>query len=153
MSVTGECYCGKVKFEIKAEKPLFAGYCHCKSCRVAHAAPMYNVAILPRSSFFITEGEDLVNHFRKDPSSIIFRNFCSNCGTRLFNDFRAEEGVSAFPPGDYAGTFPALYHYIPESFKPQMHIRCIEAVYEIPEKCNDGLVKFPEWPTPPSNQK
>lgn len=43
--VHGTCYCGGVKFAVDctATAPLKALYCHCESCRRAHAAPLYQV--------------------------------------------------------------------------------------------------------------
>lgn len=40
--IFGGCYCGAVRFAIAAgTRPIWAGYCHCRDCRQAHAAPIY----------------------------------------------------------------------------------------------------------------
>ena len=43
--IVGTCYCGGVKFgvTIDSTKYVRALYCHCESCRRAHAAPLYQV--------------------------------------------------------------------------------------------------------------
>lgn len=46
----GQCYCGKVKFLVRNDAyPTKAVYCHCESCRRAHAAPLYHVVYIPPS--------------------------------------------------------------------------------------------------------
>jgi hypothetical protein len=45
--VTGHCYCGAIRFAVdipEGDAPIFTAYCHCDSCRRAHAAPLYHVA-------------------------------------------------------------------------------------------------------------
>eukprot|EP00961_Rhodomonas_salina_P285317 3855547-Rhodomonas_salina.1 len=118
--IEGQCYCGEVRFTVaepssKADV-VFAGYCHCLSCRRAHAAPVYQVAYLKEHLFAYTAGEELVKHFRKVEGKDPVRSFCSNCGSKLTIQYAQSM------PG-CIGTFPALYDEasqknLPELLKP-----------------------------------
>ena len=40
----GFCYCGAVTFSVRADATVVrAAFCHCESCRRAHAAPLYQI--------------------------------------------------------------------------------------------------------------
>lgn len=86
-TVTGECYCGKIKFRVKSAGPAMSLYCHCKDCRRAHGAPVYFVQNFRAEEFEYTEGEGLVQMLRnvKNPERDFNRNFCTACGTRITN--------------------------------------------------------------------
>jgi len=103
-AVRGHCYCGSVHFEVAAGTvPNFACFCHCDSCRRAHAAPMYQVVYVPKTAFTVTAGASHVRRPHGKPTEEIGRCFCGRCGSRLFNEP---------PPRDVArlgvGFFPAL---------------------------------------------
>ncbi len=88
-SFEGHCYCGGVGFVVTlpaGEKPVFTAYCHCDSCRRAHAAPLYHVVAVRADAFAVTRGADLLNDFQKDGGRIV-RAFCNRCGTRVLNRF------------------------------------------------------------------
>lgn len=86
-TLSGHCYCGAVRFEIDVpEAPRFAIYCHCDSCRRAHAAPLYQVVAMDDAGFRITAGAEHVKTYRK-PGARIARSWCDACGTRVYNRF------------------------------------------------------------------
>lgn len=61
VDVTGHCYCGAIQFAVHipaGDQPIFTAYCHCDSCRRAHAAPLYHVACVDQSHFEITAGAE-----------------------------------------------------------------------------------------------
>lgn len=89
IQVDGHCYCGEVRFTVTVpadERPIFAAYCHCDSCRRAHAAPLYQVVCIDETWFQITAGAERVQEFTR-PGARICRAFCSTCGTRVLNRF------------------------------------------------------------------
>jgi len=118
----GRCYCGGITFRVSdscdasppppsplINPPLLtpppsppgsvrALFCHCDSCRRAHAAPLYQVVYLPESCFEITAGAHLLQPFARSPAHVV-RSFCGACGSRVCNRVPAKPslGVGFFP--------------------------------------------------------
>ena len=67
-------------------------FCHCDSCRRAHAAPLYQVVYLPESCFEITTGAHLLQAFARSPAHVV-RSFCSACGSRICNRVTAKPSL------------------------------------------------------------
>lgn len=89
--VTGHCYCGAIQFAVdvpEGDGPIFTAYCHCDSCRRAHAAPLYHVACVAEDHFTFTAGADQLVEFTK-PGGTITRAFCRTCGSKILNRFGA----------------------------------------------------------------
>jgi len=89
----GQCYCGAVRFQIPTPLNL-VGNCHCMSCQRAHGAPFATNATLRTEQLEILSGEQFIktvkyiyrdNHERAPADS--GRHFCSECGSRLFNNW------------------------------------------------------------------
>lgn len=123
----GRCYCGGVRFSVAAAaRPVFTAYCHCDSCRRAHAAPLYQVVCVDRGEHRIEQGAELVQDFQR-PGVDIVRAFCTACGTRLHNTFgrwrpRGQDPLVLFPallePEDQArmpAAWAPRHHNEPES--------------------------------------
>ena len=140
-TLTGRCYCGGVQFTVStAAKPWFAAYCHCDSCRRAHAAPMFQVAWIAADSFKFTAGEDTVKHFQKDKEGNgIVRSFCTNCGTRVRNSMPTKPELCGFFPNlvDVSEDRTAAFGGV---WKPQFHWLHTEAVVEL-AKLEDGIAR------------
>lgn len=76
----GSCLCGAIAYEVSAlDMPII--FCHCKTCRKAHAAPLVPTAGVLRKSFQWLSGEDKLSSFESTPGKV--RHFCSVCGTHL----------------------------------------------------------------------
>jgi len=70
----GECYCGKVKVTVTGS-PDDAGYCHCRSCRKWHAAP------INAWSFWSKDNVRIKGDIRKiDLGGLSKRIICASCG-------------------------------------------------------------------------
>lgn len=79
--ITGECFCGSVRYEISA--PLVnARTCHCSRCRKAFsgAGSAYAELSTP-DSFSWASGADRLSTFSTHESWEL--QFCSQCGTTL----------------------------------------------------------------------
>jgi len=134
-SLKGFCYCNEVRFSVdQATEPYTAVYCHCDSCRRAHAAPLYHVVYIPKKDFTITQGN--VSYFQK-PGSQVTRGFCSRCGSRVSNTLSHRE--------DWLGFFPNLLEpelqgdQLPPKFCPSLHYHSNEAVLRLDKNLEEGV--------------
>ena len=99
-------------------------YCHCADCRNARGAEFSSIVMFPKESLVVSKGADKVISYKK-----VFceRNFCSVCGTPVYNN----------PPAPFNAIFPSL---IKTDFKfaPTMHILYKEKIMSV----KDGLPKY-----------
>ena len=79
-TLKGTCLCGGVEYDL--EDPQALAYCHCTRCQKWTGSSFAVVAVAPENLRF-TKGEDLVKTYT---SELAPRNFCSNCGSSLFDD-------------------------------------------------------------------
>ena len=148
--ITGRCYCGNVNFEVKNEKPLFSLFCHCSDCRRAHGSPMYSTAIVPQANVEVTKGEEFIKEYRFQPvwatSKCCSRSFCSNCGSRIYNEMEViKPFMDGMPAGNYVGLLHGNLDNFPDSFKPSMHLFCKEAIFDV-SVLNDDIPHFESAP-------
>ena len=76
--LTGQCYCGSVKYEFPEEGVRHA-LCHCRDCQRHAGAPVVGWALVPKAQLKIS-GE--VKSYSSSEHGR--REFCPNCGTALF---------------------------------------------------------------------
>ena len=79
-TLTGTCLCERVEYEVTDPKAL--GYCHCTRCQRWTGSSLAGV-VVAKENFRFTKGEDLVRTYE---SELAPRNFCSNCGSSIFDD-------------------------------------------------------------------
>ncbi|MGZ3689760.1 MAG: GFA family protein [Bdellovibrionota bacterium] len=77
--VSGRCYCGDLKFEIRFPT-RYCGHCHCEDCRRSHSAAFVTWASVPETQFALLGG--LVSWFESHPG--VRWGFCGRCGSSLF---------------------------------------------------------------------
>jgi hypothetical protein len=131
--VSGHCYCGTVAFEVRmpaGSTTIFTAYCHCDSCRRAHAAPLYHVACIEESMFQLTQGADALVEFKK-PGGRISRAFCGVCGSKVLNRFGTWRPNGKVP----LAFFPDLLteadqRALPEVLRPRRNNRSEECVLD-----------------------
>ena len=86
MAITGECFCGEVKYRISGSL-RDARSCHCSRCRKAFSSQASAYALVNNSEFEWLSGEELLTTFASRNSFGL--QFCSKCGSTLvgiFND-------------------------------------------------------------------
>jgi hypothetical protein len=86
MSLTGECFCGSVGYEI-AGAVHDARSCHCSRCRKAFSSQASSYALVNPEEFRWTRGRELLTTYSSEPGYGL--QFCSKCGSTLcgvFND-------------------------------------------------------------------
>ncbi len=80
MSITGECFCGAVKYRVSG-KLWDARSCHCSRCRKAFSSQASAMASVEPSEFEWLTGKDLLtSYINKDAIGL---QFCKNCGSTL----------------------------------------------------------------------
>ncbi len=105
--LTGRCLCGAVTWATEADV-LWAGHCHCESCRRATAAPMTSFFGVPRDSVQWNGHMSAIG----TSGGRVTRLFCAACGTQMTYQSQAWPDETHL----YAATMddPAL-------FQPQAH--------------------------------
>lgn len=80
MSITGSCFCGKVRYEVSASLKN-ARSCHCSKCRKVFSGSGSAYAEIEPGTLTWTQGEaSLVKHESAPGWSL---GFCGTCGTTL----------------------------------------------------------------------
>ena len=123
--------CGGVRFEV-AERPISAGYCHCRRCQRRTGTAASASALIARGSLRVTTGEDLVRAY--EPPDGFAKVFCSACGSALWSRHPDDADVVAVRLGafdDDPGIRPRYRQYVAYA-APWEPIR------------DDGLPRYPE---------
>lgn len=82
--ITGECFCGKVKYEINGELSD-ARSCHCSRCRKAFSSQASAYALVDPEGFSWKSGESLLTTYATEGGFGL--QFCSQCGSTLCGIF------------------------------------------------------------------
>ncbi|PRH86576.1 aldehyde-activating protein [Labrys okinawensis] len=82
---TARCACGAVAFEFDTD-PTFVAVCHCLDCKKASGGEAATWFGVPTSDFTLTGGEGKIKAvtYIADSGNKLDRNFCTECGARLF---------------------------------------------------------------------
>jgi hypothetical protein len=84
MPITGECFCGAVRYEITGAL-RDARSCHCSRCRKAFSSQASAYAVVDADDFRWVAGEDLLTIYTGDHGFGL--GFCSACGSTLCGTF------------------------------------------------------------------
>lgn len=92
MAITGECFCGSIKYQIDG-KLTDARSCHCSRCRKAFSSAASAYALVDPETFTWLEGVDLLSSYQSMPDFGF--QFCSKCGSTLCGTYKgAPHGVT-----------------------------------------------------------
>lgn len=80
---TGQCACGAVKFEFDSD-PTFIADCYCKDCQKSSGGAMATFFGVPEDDFTLISGDPKSFRYVAQSGKGLDRNFCPNCGARLF---------------------------------------------------------------------
>jgi hypothetical protein len=117
-----------VTFEVDGE-PLAQFYCHCRSCQVAHAAPVVAGALFRAESVrYSGEVRRVTVTARADAAQ---RLICARCGTKVLVE----------PMDTVRCVLPALCETT-DWFTPQWHVEWRDHTLEL----RDDLPKFVDYP-------
>lgn len=82
---TAQCACGAIKFEFDTT-PTFVANCHCNDCKKASGGEMATFFGVPQDDFTLLSGKPKSFASVSDSGKKLQRNFCGECGARLFTD-------------------------------------------------------------------
>ena len=85
----GACLCGEVEYELHDPEAL--GYCHCTRCQRWTGSSLAGV-VVAADNFNLLKGQDLISTYQSDFAP---RNFCSNCGSSIYDDLGGKYFVAA----------------------------------------------------------
>ena len=80
MTITGECFCGKVTYRING-KLRNTRSCHCSRCRKAFSSQASAYAEVAPDTFEWLTGEDILTTYESQDGFGL--QFCSRCGSTL----------------------------------------------------------------------
>lgn len=146
------CYCGEVNLQVKADTAVRTILCHCRDCRRAHAAPLYSCSYCPEDCVIVSKGMEWLKFFQ-GPNARLQRYFCSNCGTRLFNQLlRMHDGNETKERGVFISNFDEGT-VLPEAWAVRYHVWCGEALPDVISAFQkDGLTKNSHGSSHPLNK-
>lgn len=134
--LTGQCYCGALKYEV-VHAPILKGLCYCKACQVVAGGSPQVFMAQPNAGFRYVKGAPKTFK-RNDLPEPVTREFCGTCGTHVVT-FRPNADIVIIKVGTLDD---------PESFgAPKVAIFAEEKreFHQIPE----GLAVFPKLPPAP----
>lgn len=82
---TARCACGAVTFAFDKD-PEFIANCHCLDCKKASGGEMATFFAVPQDDFTLLSGSPRKFHYTAASGKGLDRNFCPECGARLFTD-------------------------------------------------------------------
>ena len=85
---TAQCACGAVKFEFNTD-PTFIAVCHCLDCKKASGGEAATFFGVPEDDFT----EPKAFHYIAQSGKGLDRNFCPNCGSRVFTNLESFPGM------------------------------------------------------------
>ena len=87
MPITGECFCGSIKYQIDG-KLRDAKSCHCSRCRKAFSAQASAAAFVEPAEFKWLSGEELLTSYVGVHGYGL--QFCKTCGSTLCSIYKDE---------------------------------------------------------------
>lgn len=87
MNLSGECFCGEIKYEING-KLLDARSCHCSRCRKAFSSQASAYALVDPSEFQWVSGAEFLTSYVGEHGFGL--QFCKICGSTLCGVYQDE---------------------------------------------------------------
>lgn len=108
-SLTGQCHCGAVRFEVALPDGFgSARRCNCSYCRMRGAVAVS----APISGLTILSGKEALTHYRFN-SGTAEHFFCSRCGIYTHHQRRSDPSVYGVNVACLDGVSPFDFHEVP----------------------------------------
>ena len=115
MSMTGQCLCGAIKYEL-ADAPAMMGVCHCKNCQRQAGSAYSTLAAVPVDGFKFKQGTPkLYQDSDTQSGSTVERFFCGDCGSPIYSALASAPNQIFLKTGTMDDT---------SGFVPQFHAWC-----------------------------
>ncbi|KAJ3280458.1 hypothetical protein HK104_000653 [Borealophlyctis nickersoniae] len=143
ISVTGSCYCKKVKYTASCkDEPLFSVFCHCSICQRLCGAPYAPIIGFSVGSIIVTSGKDSLVSF--EATDGLHRYRCNTCYAPVYNQrlggpYAFEDILASSIERQGAGDGPLK---MPAALSPKVHIFYGNRIVDVV----DGLPKFKTMP-------
>ena len=110
MSITGQCLCGAIKYEL-ANAPATTGICHCKNCQRQAGSAYSTLAAVPAAELCITGTPKLYEDTDTTSGNPVQRFFCGNCGSPIYSALPAQPDTVFLKTGtlDDTTTFKPMF--------------------------------------------
>lgn len=95
--LSGRCLCGNISYHSDTE-PAFTANCHCTDCRAATGAA-YSTICFIKSDQLTIKGQTKTFQHPSDRNHTMTKHFCPNCGSQLFGENTAREGMIGIRAG------------------------------------------------------
>lgn len=115
-NLAGSCLCGSVRYASSAQ-PVLTAFCHCRNCQKAGGGG-YSVNVAVPCDSLEVEGAPVAFESAGTSGKRTVRRFCGQCGSPLFTDAAAFEGMTFIK----AATLDD-----PSWIEPNLHIWCDSA--------------------------
>ena len=90
-NTSGYCLCNSIKYVINEEIKSVVN-CHCKTCKKITGGAFETIAVVGEKSIEVITGQELLKTFRINENAD--KNFCSICGTPIYNQVDKYPGFS-----------------------------------------------------------
>lgn len=95
--LTGKCLCGDISFEADGEVPVMAN-CHCTACRQSTGSAFATLMFMKRDDIKVSGTPKTFEH-GSDAGTTMTKHFCDTCGTPIFTQNSAREGMLGIRAG------------------------------------------------------
>lgn len=112
MSLTGQCLCGSITWELAGD-PIATAVCHCDHCQ-RQSGGAFSVNVVGHISQLTVNGELTVYGDPGDDETgtvHVERRFCGTCGSPIVSELMGTDGVIAMKAGtldDKSGIQPTV---------------------------------------------
>ncbi|KIW10596.1 hypothetical protein PV08_11560 [Exophiala spinifera] len=98
----GSCLCGGIKYEFSGE-PKVTALCHCIDCQKWTGGAFTSNAVVPRTSFKVTQGRPSSYDATGASGKINKHFFCPTCGSSLYTELEVMPDVTCVKAGGLDG--------------------------------------------------
>ncbi|KAJ6017238.1 Glutathione-dependent formaldehyde-activating enzyme/centromere protein V [Penicillium sp. IBT 35674x] len=128
---TGSCLCRNIEYELRLASPDDArtSLCHCRNCKKVFGANYGLTAKVAKDAFHLTAGKPKEHAADNGSGTLIYRQFCDNCGS-----FILEYGmIEIFADRITGGCQGPFSLYDPEALPPKVEFFCKDRASWMPE--------------------
>ncbi|MEH6790588.1 GFA family protein [Parasphingorhabdus sp.] len=97
MTMTGQCLCGAVSYEVEGDLQM-CGVCHCKNCQ-RQAGSAYSVLFAIADDQITITGDLTTYEDHSDSGNVVHRHFCGTCGSPVKTSLPTQPGQTYIKAG------------------------------------------------------